>query len=166
MKRVSIRYQKMQDAKRFFDILVNPKFIHLPVKVKSLAEEKEFLKNNPIKRKNNLEWNYTIIYGTEIVGGIGIKIHQSRKYIGEIGYFIDEKYWGQGIASRAVRLIEKEGFKKLGLSRIEIIMRPENKASEKVAVKNGYKKEGCLKKSLIDKRSGKMKDAWLYAKTL
>ena len=166
MKKVSIRYQKMQDAKRFFDILVNPKFIYLPVKVKSLAEEKEYLKKNLLKRKNNLEWDYTILYGDEIAGAIGIKINQFRKYIGEIGYFIDEKYWGQGIASKAVKLIEYEGFKKIGLSRIEIIMRPENKASEKVALKNGYKKEGCLKKSLIDKRSGKMKDALLYAKTL
>lgn len=156
----------MQDAKRFFDILVNPKFIYLHVKVKSLAEQKEYLKKNLLKRKNNIEWNYAIIYGDEIAGAIGIKINQFRKYIGEVGYFIDEKHWGQGIASKAVKLIEKEGFKKLGLSRIEIIMRLENKASEKVAIKNGYEKEGCLKKSLVDKRTGKMKDAWLYAKTL
>lgn len=166
MKKVSIRYQKVSDAKRFFDILVNPKFIYFPAKIKSVAEEREFLKQNAAKRKNNLEWDYAILCGAEIVGGIGLKINQFRKYIGEIGYFIDEKYWGRGIASQAVKLIEKEGFKKLGLSRIEILMRPENKASEKVALKNGYKKEGCLKKYLIDKRSGKMKDAWLYAKTL
>jgi len=165
MPKIKIRYQQVKDAKRFFEILNNPNFIYLEIKVKSLAEEKEWLAKNLDRRKNNYEWNYTILYGGKVVGAIGFKINQFRKYIGEIGYFIDEKYWGKGIASQAVKLIEKEGFKKLGLKRMEILMRPENKSSEKVAIKNGYKKEGLLKKCLKDK-AGKLRDAWIYAKTL
>lgn len=165
MPKVEIRYQQIADAKRFFDILMNPNFIYLGTKVKSIDDEKKWLKNNPEKRKNNLEWNYTIVYGGKVVGSIGFKINQSRKHIGEIGYFVDEAYWGRGIATKAVKLVEKEGFKKLGLSRIEILMRPENKASEKVAKKNGYKREGLLRKYIKDKR-GILRDFWLYAKTL
>lgn len=44
-------------------------------------------------------------------------------------------------------------------------MQPENKASEKVALKCGYKKEGLLKKA-IDGNDGKKKDALIYAKVL
>ena len=165
MKKISIKYQEVGDAARFFEILKNPNFIYFYLKIKSLSYERAHLKKEVLKRKNNLEWNYTILYGDDIVGGIGFKINQFRKYIGELGYFIDEKYWGQGIASKAVKLMEKEGFKKLGLSRIEILMRPENKGSEKVAIKNDYKKEGLLKKFIIDNRDGKMKDVWIYAKT-
>jgi RimJ/RimL family protein N-acetyltransferase len=40
--------------------------------------------------------------------------------MGELGYFVDEKYWGKGIATEAVKLAEKIGFGKLGLKRIEI----------------------------------------------
>lgn len=155
----------MKDAKRFFEILTNPNFIYFGVRVKSIAEERAWLKKNIVKRKNNLEWNYTIIYGGQVIGGIGLKINQFRKYIGEIGYFIEEKYWGKGLTSQAVKLIEKEGFKKLGLTRIEIMMQPRNKASERVAIKNGYKKEGLLKKYFKDKE-GKMRDVWLYAKII
>jgi len=165
MPKITIRYQQIKDARRFFDIMTNPNFIYFSIKAKSVAEEKAWLKKNPERRKDNLEWNYTILYGNQVVGGIGMKINQFRKYVGEIGYFIDEKYWGRGITTKAVKLIEKEGFKKLGLSRIEILMRPENKASEKVAIKSGYQKEGRLRQLVKDKRDGKMKDCWLYAKT-
>ncbi|MFA5886711.1 MAG: GNAT family N-acetyltransferase [Patescibacteria group bacterium] len=163
MPNIEIRYQQIKDAQRFLEILSNPKFIYFDVSVKSLAEEKRWLKKNAEKRKNNQEWNYTILYKKRVVGGIGFKINQFRKYIGEIGYFIDEKYWGRGIASQAVKLIEEEGLKKLGLRRIEIMMQPANKASEKVALKNGYIKEGRLRKYIKDKK-GEMKDVWLYAK--
>lgn len=166
MKKVTIRYQEIKDAKRFFEILNNPNFIYFYLKIKSVADEREYLKQEKLKRKNNLEWNYTILYGDEIIGGIGFKINQFRKYVGELGYFIDEKYWGKGIVTAAVKLAEKEGFKKLGLTRIEIIMRPENIGSEKVAIKNGYKKEGLLKKYLFNEKDGKKKDGCLYVKTL
>jgi len=165
MLKVSIKYQQLKEAERFFEILKNPSFIYLDTSVKSVADEKKWLRKNAARRKNNTEWNYSIFYGRQLVGGIGIKINQTRKYIGEIGYFIDEAYWGKGIVTKAVKLMEKDGFKKLGLSRIEILMRPENKPSERVAIKNNYKKEGRLKKYLKDKK-GKMRDAWLYAKVL
>ena len=165
MPKVSIRYQQVKDARRFFNILTNPNFVYFRTKVKSVADEKKWLKRNPARRKNNIEWNYTVLYENKVVGGIGFKINQFRKHIGEIGYFIDEQYWGKGIATKAVSLAEKEGFKKIGLSRIEVLMRPENKASEKVAIKSGYTKEGLLRKYIKDVK-GKIHDAWLYSKTL
>ncbi len=165
MSIVAIRFPKISDAERLLEIISNKNFIYYNVNVRSVAEERKWIANRAKCRKNNVEWNYVITYGEKVVGAIGIKINQHRKYIGEIGYFVDEKHWGRGVASRAVKLVEREGFKKLGLKRIEIQMRPENKASERVAIKNKYKKEGLLKKSVRD-RAGKMKNTYLYAKVL
>jgi len=165
MPKIKLRLQKISDAKRFYEILNNDNFIYFGARPKSVADERKWLKENPKRQKNNTDWGYTIIYGREIAGGIGIKINYHRKYVGEIGYFIDEKYWGKGIASQAVKLIEKISFKKLKLSRIEILMQPANKASEKVAIKNGYKKEGKMRKAFRSKE-GEMKDCYLYAKVL
>lgn len=97
------------------------------------------------------------------MGGCGIKINQHRPFIGEIGYFVDERYWGIGIAPKAVKLLEKKGFGKFKLKRIEILMDIRNSASERVAVKGGYKKEGTMRKAF--RRCGKFFDAHLYAKT-
>ncbi|MEI6597235.1 MAG: GNAT family N-acetyltransferase [bacterium] len=165
MPKVKLRLQKVSDAKRFYEILNNNKFVFFNARPKSAAAEKEYLKNSIKYRKDKIDWGYTIIYGEKIAGGIGIKINYHRKYVGEIGYFIDENFWSKGIATRAVKLAETICFKKLKLSRIEIVMRPENIASEKVAIKNGYLKEGRMRKA-VRTMDGKMKDCYLYAKVL
>lgn len=159
-----LRLQRTSDARRFFEILNNPNFVFFNVKPKSLKDEIAWLKGNPLRRKNNTEWNYTILQNKTVVGAIGVKINFHRKYIGEIGYFIDEAYWGKGIATRAVKLLEPICFKQLKLTRLEIIMQPANIASEKVAIKNGYFKEGLMKKVLRYK-NGDTRDCLLYAKT-
>jgi len=165
MKNLEIRYQMVKDAADFFRILKNPNFIYFFVNVDSLAEEKAMLKKNTERRRNNESYNYTFLYKNKVVGGGGVRINHTRPYIGEIGYFLDEKYWGRGLTTAAVKLMEQEAFNKLGISRIEVIMRPENKASEKVAIKNGYKKEGRLKKYIKDKE-GNLCDCFIYAKVL
>ncbi|MDX9970398.1 MAG: GNAT family N-acetyltransferase [Candidatus Gracilibacteria bacterium] len=162
---IKLRPQKISDAKRFFEILNNPNFTYFSVKPKSLEEEKNWLADNPKRIKENTERNFTIMFNGKIVGAIGVKINFHRKYIGEIGYFLDETYWGKGITTQAVKLIEYICFNKLSLKRLEILMQPENIASEKVAIKNNYLKEGLLKKVIQDK-DGSMKDCFLYAKVL
>ena len=93
MIKVKLRRQRVSDAKRFFEILSSPNFTYFNVRPKSVADEVKWLKQNPKRRKNNTEWNYTILFGDKIVGAIGIKINYHRNYIGEIGYFVDEKFW-------------------------------------------------------------------------
>ena len=161
--KVLVRYPQIRDAERFYEIINNPNFIYISIKVESVEAERKWIRQRLICRKMNIEWNYAILYNGELVGGIGIRINPYRNYVGEIGYFIDEKYWGMGIATKAVKLVEKIGFRKLGLSRIEILMQPENKASEKVAFKSGYWKEGLLRGIFIGRDGGK-KDALIYAK--
>ena len=159
---VELRNQRVSDAKRFFEILNNPNFKYFKVCPKDVEAEKDFLRQNSEKRKNNKEFNYAILFNGKLVGGCGIHINQFRTFIGEIGYFIDEGSWGNGIATKAVKLLEDIGFKKLGLNRIEILMHPKNTGSEKVALKCGYKKEGTMTK--VVKNGDEYSDAYLFAK--
>lgn len=156
---IILRKQRVSDAKRFYEILHNPHFEYFTLPPKSLEAEKEFLREG---KKNKLHHGYTIIIDDIVVGACGIKIDQRKQYIGEIGYCIDEKYWGRGIATRAVKLLEKVGFTALKLQRIEIKMDPRNGASERVAIKCGYQKEGTTRKSI--KRGDEFRDQHLYAK--
>ncbi|MDD3887586.1 MAG: GNAT family N-acetyltransferase [Patescibacteria group bacterium] len=159
--KIKLRYQKLSDAERFCEILNNPNFIYFNAKP-TLNEEIKWLKEVQKKVKNNYEHNYTILYDNKVVGGIGIKINQHCKFVGEIGYFLDEKYWGKGITCEAVRLVEEIAFKELDLKRIEILTDVKNEQSQRVAKKCGYEKEGVLKKRIINQ--GKNVDAILFAK--
>jgi len=163
--KVSIRPQKVTDAKRFLGILNNPNFKFFHVSEVSLADEIKFLKKNKEKRKINFEHNYAILADGRVIGGCGIKIDQHRPYIGEIGYFLDEPFWGRGITSKAVGILERVGFQKLGLSRIVMLINGQHKASQRVAVKSGYKKEGLLKGAHhCAVHKDEHEDCFLYAK--
>ncbi len=162
MAKVELRPQRVSDAKRFYQIIKNPNFEFMRSPVDSIKDEIKFLKQNTSRRGKNFAYNYTILYDSEIVGGCGIKINQHRTFNGEIGYFIEQAYWRKGIATQAVKKLERIGFDELKLKRIEIIMNIRHKASEKVAIKCGYKKEGVMKKAI---KTGKSYyDAFLYAK--
>lgn len=161
-EKVDLRYQRVSDAKQFYKILTNPNFTYFPVHLDSIEAEKDFLRQNREKRKKKLEFNYAILYNGKLVGGCGVRIDQFRKYTGEIGYFLDEAYWGMGITTQAVKLLEKIAFNDLGLKRIEIQMHPKNPASERAAIKCGYLKEGTKRKALQDGDS--FFDCHLYAK--
>ena len=71
---------------------------------------------------------------TNIVGG-------SARW-GQIGYWIDRKFAGQGITPTAVALAVDYCLFELGLHRIEVAIRPENHASLRVVEKLGFTEVG------------------------
>jgi [ribosomal protein S5]-alanine N-acetyltransferase len=160
---ISIRYQRVSDARRFLEILSNPNFTYFPAKPKSVEEEVAFLRQNSAKRKEGSEYNYAVVADGKVVGAVGVKVNRHYPFIGELGYFVDEPFWGRGIACLAVRLLERVCFGELGLTRLEILMVPRNAASRRVAQKSGYRREGLLKNRIVI--GGKHLDALLYAKT-
>ena len=161
-KKIEIRYQKVSDAEEFFRILNNPNFIYFSVRPECLEDEIKFLEMSEEIRKNKSQVNFSITYNGKLVGGCGIKIDCHRSYIGEFGYFIDEGFWGKSIATETVKLMEEYAVKELLLKRIEILMLLEHRASEKVAIKAGYTKEGIARNKILHKE--KYMDCHVYAK--
>jgi [ribosomal protein S5]-alanine N-acetyltransferase len=64
----------------------------------------------------------------------------------EIGYILfAQEQRGRGLVSRAVALLAGHLFRSTGLNRLEIRMDTRNAASEKVAIKCGFTKEGVAR---------------------
>ncbi|MDB2656417.1 GNAT family N-acetyltransferase [Crocinitomicaceae bacterium] len=78
------------------------------------------------------------------VGNIGIH-PQEDIYLrnAEIGYFIGEGHWCQGIASQAVKMIVDYGFQQLDYHRIFAGVFSYNIASKKVLENAGFEYEGA-----------------------
>lgn len=97
------------------------------------------------------------------VGNVGLHFRTGleRKSV-EIGYFIGEEYWGNGIATTAVELMCEYGFSNLDINRIIASVMDFNLASQRVLEKSGFVKEGVFKQALYKLNS--FHDDHRYAK--
>jgi ribosomal-protein-alanine N-acetyltransferase len=80
----------------------------------------------------------------------------------ELGYWIGEPFWGQGLVSEAVALLADFGLNILGAARIEAYVYEWNPASARVLEKNGFALEGRLRKSIY--KEGQLIDQFIFAK--
>ena len=81
-----------------------------------------------------------------------------------LGYWVDGRYAGRGIAPTAVALLADHCFSAARLHRVEANVRPENAASRRVVDKLGFRLEGTRERYLhID---GAYRDHLCYALTV
>ena len=115
--------------------------------------------NKAIKGENEtifaIEWNGIYVGNT----GLHYQTGLERKSV-EVGYFIGEEYWGNGIATEAVKQICEYGFANLDINRIIAGVIEGNKGSMRVLEKNGFELEGIMKQALL--KMGKFKDNYRY----
>lgn len=65
-----------------------------------------------------------------------------------VGYWVESRAAGGGVATAAVALAVDHAFVAVGLHRVEATVRPENAASLRVLAKLGFRDEGLLQRYL------------------
>ena len=125
----------------------------------SLDDAKQFLDLN----RQGIITNSFAVYSDGVFVGLAGIVTKSdiHRINGEIGYWIGKKFWGQGIATAAVKLLIPFAFEELGLHRLYAGIFETNKPSMRVLEKAGFKLEVVLKSSLI--KNGKIMDEYLYS---
>jgi len=79
----------------------------------------------------------------EMIGDCGIiRQHVEGEHLYEIGYHLRRDHWGRGLATEAGRAIRDHAVTVLRLRRLVALIHPENAASERVAAKLGFRREG------------------------
>jgi RimJ/RimL family protein N-acetyltransferase len=97
----------------------------------------------------------------KIIASIQVKSLDWNIPKGELGYYIDAKYEGKGVVTKAVSMIIDHCFKQIKLNKLFIRTFHENKASIQVAEKNGFILEGTIR-SDYKTTSGKLVDLLYY----
>lgn len=98
----------------------------------------------------------------KLLGGITLgNIRHGVARSGHIGYWIGEKYAGQGYMVEALGLLAQHAFRTMRLHRIEAACIPGNRRSVRVLEKAGFTREGLLRSYL--KINGGWQDHYLYA---
>lgn len=93
---------------------------------------------------------FAITIDDQLCGVIGLEPKQDvYRTSAELGYWLGEPYWGNGIVTEAVRQVTEYGFQTLGLHRIFAAAFEYNLASMRILEKNGFVKEGVARKSVL-----------------
>ena len=114
--------------------------------------------------QQNMTWAITI-RGEDIpIGSIGFEPDAYRPHINsrEMGYSMNEDYWGQGIMTEAARRLLKYGFEELGLASVMIRTGEANKRSQRVSEKCGFHYEGTLRQC-YRMYNGEIRDSRVYS---
>jgi RimJ/RimL family protein N-acetyltransferase len=96
-----------------------------------------------------------------VVGSIGITVNNENRN-GHIGYWCAREARGRGVTTRALRAICRWSFEDLGLQRLELITDPDNVASQRVAEKVGFRREGVLRSHLLHP-DGRRRDSVMFS---
>jgi len=106
---------------------------------------------------------FAIEVNEEAVGSIGIfpqsDLHEKSA---EMGYWLAEEFWGQGIMPKAIQEIVEYGFRTFDIVRIFARPFSTNLKSQRVLEKVGFKLEARLEKALF--KNGEFMDELIYTK--
>lgn len=80
----------------------------------------------------------------------------------DFGYWVVPRARGRGTATDAVRLLAAWAFTTLNVARLEILVEPHNTASQRVAERAGFQREGLLRS--YKEFQGRRLDLIMYAR--
>ena len=71
-----------------------------------------------------------------------------------IGYRLNDRYWGKGIATKTVKAMTDYLFNDIGINRIQAFVMPENIKSLDVLRRNNFVEEGIIRQGFVWKGKG------------
>ena len=91
----------------------------------------------------------------EPLGLISLRVAERDPGLAAVGYWLCAEARGRGTATVAVRLIARWAFDALGVQRLELTTAPDNVASQRVAERVGFTREGVLRGLVATENSGR-----------
>ena len=124
--------------------------------------EDDALKWIEIANRSGRDVNLAVEFSGKAIGGIGIRAgNDVTIYTTTLGYWIGETYWGNGIATAAVKAMIAYVLLSNEFTRLEARVFAWNPASMRVLEKVGFVREGVLKSSIF--KDSQIVDSVLYA---
>ncbi len=91
-------------------------------------------------------YQFAITVEGQLAGSIGLRL--GKHETGHIGYWCAPGARGRGTTTRALRRLCRYGIDELQLERLDLMTDVENLASQRVAEKVGFRREGVLRSHL------------------
>lgn len=111
-----------------------------------------FIRESVHAWKEERAWDYSIRLKDDPdrhIGNISMWTISKLGKISEIGYWVRSDEVSKGVCTEAVDLVLKEGFARLGYHKTVLRIALGNVASDRVAQKLGFTREGVLREELL-----------------
>lgn len=124
------------------------KYIPRPI----LKEEEQALAmiqfmNQKIDENTDINWAVCEKETGKFIGFMGFYRTEPENYRTEIGYMVLPEFEGKGYVTEAIGTMLDYAFNSIGFHSINAVIDPDNMGSEKVLLKNGFKKEAHFKEN-------------------
>lgn len=152
-KRTTLHPFSQCDAQSFFDLNLNPENVRFTgdAPFQSVQDAKTFIASYDHYQKHGFgRWSVylkpnslanTTSAVSQYIGFCGLRKNNQNGLV-DIGYRIDQKYWGQGLATETALGVLAYGFEHLSLPQIVSRARVDNPASITVLHKIGFSESG------------------------
>lgn len=148
-------------------------------KLRSDKTALEFLDKEPLQNEtealalinriqNDIDYNTGITWAVvlkeepeALIGTLGFWRIIKEHYRAEIGYMLLPEYFNKGYMTEAIRTANDFAFNGMKLHSIEANINPDNKASEALLIKTGFKKEAHFKENFYF--NGVFKDSVVFS---
>lgn len=125
----------------------------------SVADGQKYLRMVTTELEGNV---FAITHNNEAIGSVGVFPETDVYRINaHLGYWVAEPFWGNGIATQAIKWISAYAFRTFGVTRLYAKTFGKNAASHRALQKAGFELEAITKQSVI-KRNVVM-DEHIYA---
>ncbi|KAL6970439.1 hypothetical protein U1Q18_030139 [Sarracenia purpurea var. burkii] len=159
--RISLRPFKVSDAEDFLSWAKDERVTHYlrwgPIT--TTEDAVKYLKEVAIPHP----WRRSICVDDRSIGYVSIWPEPGNdRHRANLGYAISADFWGKGITTAALKMAISSVFMEVPcLVRVEGLVEEENKRSQRVLEKVGFKKEGFLRKYGFNR--GEIKDMFVYS---
>ena len=129
----------------------------------TLADAVQYLQEREPARERGEEVQWALVDPGDgrLLGGASFYQFDPERASASVGYWLAAAARGRGLATIAVRLITYYAFNDLGVQRLELTCGPDNTASQRVAERAGFSREGLLRSHMAFK--GGRRDTLLFS---
>jgi RimJ/RimL family protein N-acetyltransferase len=126
-------------------------------------DAREYLARAEIDRRSGRELGLAVVSCEEgaLLGSCGLARFdwQDRKV--EVGYWVAAAARRRGVGARATGLLSRWALDGLGMERVELLANPHNEASQRLAERAGFTREGTLRR--YRRRKGEREDLIMFS---
>jgi RimJ/RimL family protein N-acetyltransferase len=123
---------------------------------------RDFISGTVADLESGRELALAVVDGEDrLLGALGLSNFDWVDLKGEIGYWMVREARRRGIGARATRMLAVWALSQLGLERLELLANPDNEASQRLAERAGFTREGTLRR--YRRRHGVREDLVMYS---